>query len=414
MTSSLISSRSFRLILQLTVVFCVACIASYKFNMLILPEMVPEVDVDFSPYSVDSLPDQLAQGKDIFTQKNKLDAVTEKADQAYGMPDDQPADVDNYLADEAQNTPAYTGNDLNYEKEEWENQKPELLLFTTMYREGEKIGVLEKLFNLWRSWFPVIKPLVFTSDPEIEKDAGTYGWPFLPEKKDPDCYGPPLFSSMFIDSMATYDATFYCYANSDIVFDKGLLETIRFFEKNETLMQKPFIAVGKRIYFDFEKYGDLMNTADDVGELANKGEEIHWSSDYWVTTKQFPWWEVLPISVGRPLFCRWIIAYAIEKKLTVIDTSKTIKAVHLTTQDGNRSSWDKPGNDCNARIIMYGKPQVKQMRLGLVECAELETYFDETGEIKMRSRLPDPKECPAHYNRNLPAVWFKQWGLTPP
>ena len=399
--------------------------------------MVPDVDT----YSIDVNPDQRAQALKsdrAYEQQNVVaESVNEQqntvTDRAYeqengvtGTPDtrdsgryfmdpnDQPADSERYFMNEEQNTAAYPDGEAGNVGGEWNDQEPELLLFTTMYKSEEKVGVLEKLFNLWASWIPAIKPLVFTSDPAIEQDANSYNWPYLPEKKDPDCFGPPLFPNMFIDAMANYDSTFYCYANSDIIFDKGLLDTIRFFEKNETLMRQPFVAVGKRIYFDFEKYGHLMQTADDVSELANTGEEIHWSSDYWVTTKQFPWEEVLPISVGRPLFCRWIIAYAIERKLTVIDTSKTIKAVHLTTQDGNRSSWDKPGNDCNARIIMYGQPQVKQMRLGLVECADLETYYDANGEIKLRSRLPDAKECPAYYNPNLPNVWYKPWGLTPP
>ena len=379
-----------------------------------VPDMVP--DVDFMPYSVDSIQEKSAQGQDVVISMEESSFEIPADTDNYNSYEEQrqPVATNNYYAGKGESQTADTEKYYTAEGDEQNEQEPELLLFTTMYKSEEKVGVLDSLFNLWKSWSPAIKPLVFTSDPEIETDATKHGWPWLPETKNPDCYGPPLFPNMFIDAMDNYDASFYCYANSDIVFDNGLLQTIRAMAKNKTLLERPFVLVGKRIYFDFEKYGHLMKTADDVSYLANTGEEIHWSSDYWVTTKRFPWHEVLPISVGRPLFCRWIIAYAIENKITVIDTSQTIKAVHLTTQDGNRSSWVKPGNDCNARIIMYGEPQIKQMRLGLVECAELETYFDENGEIKIRSRLPDAKECPAYYRPDLPAVWFKAWNLTMP
>lgn len=76
--------------------------------------------------------------------------------------------------------------------------------------------------DFWDSWRPAIRPLVFTSDDDVMKDVTAHGWPSLPETKNPDCFGPPLFPNMFIDAIQNYKATFYGFANADMAFWKWL------------------------------------------------------------------------------------------------------------------------------------------------------------------------------------------------
>ena len=286
-----------------------------------------------------------------------------------------------------------------------QNKYSELLLFSSWGKSAEKNSVINILLNLWNSWSPTIKPLVFSSDNDVIVDAMTHGWPSLAETKNPECMGPPLFPKMFIDAMQNYNSTFYGFANADIAFGKGLLQTISTLSKNKSLVDNPCLFIGKRTYFNFEKYGQLLRTPDEIRILMGLGEQIHWSSDYFITTKSFPWPEVIPLSVGRPLFCRWIIAYALQNNIPVIDTSKTIEALHLTTKDGNRSSWDKPGIHCNRNIIQYSYPKV-EMLLGRVECTEWETYWH-NGNINIRHRRVKENECPAFYKPDMQSVWYK-------
>lgn len=281
----------------------------------------------------------------------------------------------------------------------------ELLLFSTWNKSPEKDPVIRILLNLWNSWKPTIKPLLFSSDSDVIVDAIKQGWPYLPESKNPECQGPPLFQKMFIDAIQNFNSTFYGYANADIAFGKGLLQTITTLSKNKSLTVGPCLLIGKRTYFNFEKYGRLLRTPDEIKILMGLGEQIHWSSDYFITTKTFPWPEVVPLSVGRPLFCRWIIAYALQNNIPVIDTSKTVEALHLTTKDGNRSSWDKPGIHCNRDIIQYSYPKV-DMLLGRVECTEWETYWHD-GNIHIRRRRVKEQECPAFYKPDMQSVWDK-------
>ena len=284
---------------------------------------------------------------------------------------------------------------------------PELILFTTMYISTEKDAVLNLVLDMWKSWKPSIKPLMFASDSDVIANALRCDWPTLPEpRKNPACFGPPLFPNMFIDTMRNYNAKFYGFANADILFDDGLAHTVTALSKIKSLIDKPVFIIGKRIIFDFMKYGHLLSKPEDVSALKHLGEEIHWSSDYWITTRSFPWTELLPLTVGRPFFDRWTMAYAIENEnITVIDTSATIKAMHMTTQDGNFSSWLKPGNDCNVNIIMDGLPKVEQMGVGRPECASFETYWDD-GEVKLRDREPSRTECKPFYVPQKRQVWF--------
>lgn len=281
----------------------------------------------------------------------------------------------------------------------------DLLLFSSWGKSAEKEAVNKVILNLWNSWRPTIKPLVFSSDNDVIVDAMTNDWPSLPESKNPECVGPPLFPKMFIDAMENYNSTFYGFANADIAFGKGLLATITALSRNQTLVSSPHLLVGKRTYFNFEKYGRLLRTPDEIKILQGLGEQIHWSSDYFITTKSFPWPEVIPLSIGRPLFCRWIIAYAIQNNIPVIDTSKTIEALHLTTKDGNRSSWDKPGIHCNKNIIQYSFPKV-EMLLGRVECTKWETFWHK-GLINIRQRRVSEIECPAVYKPDMQSVWYR-------
>ena len=286
-------------------------------------------------------------------------------------------------------------------------ESPELILFTTMYKSTEKEKVSDLVLDLWKSWRPAIQPLVFTSDSDVITNIIQHGWPSLPEpRKNPACFGPPLFPNMFIDAMHYYNSTFYGFANADIVFDNGLAHTIKALSRNKSLINKPVLIIGKRIIFDFLKYGHLLSKPDDVSVLKDLGEEIHWSSDYWITTGSFPWGKLLPLTVGRPFFDRWTMAYAVENdNITVIDTSATIKAMHMTTQDGNISSWLKPGNDCNVKLIMDGLPKVKEMGVGRPECASLETYWEDR-EVRLRGREPSRTECKPFYIPHKRQVWF--------
>ena len=287
---------------------------------------------------------------------------------------------------------------------------PELLLFTTMFKSAEKDPVSNIILKLWNSWRPTIQPLVFTSDDAMKRDAMKFGWPHLPEgPKNPACLGPPLFPNMFIDTMKNYNATFYGFSNGDMVYDDGLHLTFNALLKNKTLLDKPLLITGTRIDLDFEKYGRLLRTPEDARLLVPFGMKRNFAMDYWITTKTFPWTDVLPLTVGKPMFGRWTLAFAMENKdVIMIDTSKTINSLHLTTMDGNFSSWVKPGNECNVNVVKYGSPQIKLMQLGRPECAEIETYWN-NGHVSIRERKPSEQLCKAYYNPNLKQVWMNYW-----
>ncbi len=46
----------------------------------------------------------------------------------------------------------------------------------------------------------------------------------------------------------------------------------------------------------------------------------------------------------------WLVSYAIDNGITVVDVSKTVQAVHQTGWDGNYASSDAPDANLNLEI----------------------------------------------------------------
>lgn len=278
-----------------------------------------------------------------------------------------------------------------------------LLLFSSWTRRGGTVSkgrVYRNIVRNWKSFLPQIQPLVFTSDNDVFVEAVENQWFALPEKSNRKCFGPPLLPHMFVDAKAHVDNSFlYGFSNADILFSDNLIKTIKFLETSSDLRNKSFMVIGRRTNFDFHLHPEEFISKAEIDRIVSQKEQVQKSSDYFFTTADFPWNKVAPLSIGRPAFCRWVMSYAHKIGAIVIDASITISALHLTTEDGNRSSWHLSGNGvhCNEDVI-ESFPEKIILGLGWVECATYETYFDDSGEVKLRRRSVQDPECPKPYS----------------
>ena len=287
--------------------------------------------------------------------------------------------------------------DIYPDKEE-DEMAPEstlLILFTSWGHSSEKQNVHQTLLRLWASWTTsLVHPLVFTNDSTVRDMATSAKWHVLPEgEKNDICKGPPVLRALFTDTIHNYDAFFYGYANSDIIFGNGLIKTLRFLRKKYQSSKSPVLIIGRRYNYDFINNQVYLNNPIEVGRLLNYGTLVNHSTDYYITNKVFPWEGVPMVSVGRLFVARAVVTHAIKHRYDVIDATKTIESVHLTTADGNYASQNKPGRYCNYYILRENKVKPSLQRFGHCECAKLETVYTEGGQIELKSRNPSAEFC---------------------
>ena len=277
-----------------------------------------------------------------------------------------------------------------------------MVLFSSWtHRDGQitKNRVYTNLISNWKSFLPTIQPLVFTGDSDVFSNVIQNEWFALPEKRNVKCAGPPLLPHMFTDTKEYLDSFLYGFSNADILFSDNLLQTIEFFRSSSELKNQTLMVIGRRTNFDFHLHPTQFIAKDEIDKIVEKREPVHKSTDYFFTTKDFPWEKVAPLSIGRPAFCRWVMSYAHKIGAIVIDATLTVSALHLTTEDGNKSSWHLAGNGvhCNEDVI-ESFPEKVILDLGWVECAIYETYFDSNRKVQLRKRKVRDPDCPDNYN----------------
>ena len=269
---------------------------------------------------------------------------------------------------------------------------PLMLLFSSWSHSRDKAPVHAAVFRLWSAW-PHITNAVVTTDPVVKRHAKRAGWHVEPiTHVHRDCHGPPVLAPMFTQIMFKYDAHYYGFSNSDILFGNGLEETLNFLYEHDAWRTKPLLIVGRRYNVDFLNSTNVnLETPKDVEELTERGTLVLRSTDYFFTNRHFPWNKVPEVSIGRPYVVRAIIGFALKRKIAVIEATKTIEAVHLTTKDGIFASWHKTGVKCNEKIMASIHWSVPT-KIGHCECALLET-FKEHGEMKVRHRKANKQIC---------------------
>ena len=334
------------------------------------------VSENFKDYDVETVPDESVQSEEMhYKNVAVVDLDTEQAEESE---DTQYEDIQIVNSD----NPVNKSTTL-------------IVLFSSWSYSAEKLKVHQALLRLWSSWLlSSVHPLMITDDTKARKMALASNWSVLPvTKKINACKGPPVLPNMFLDTMNVFEALFYGYANADIIFGDGLVQTLKFLRNIYRWSESPLLIVGRRYNFDFTHYSVQLNNSQQVKSLLKRGQLVIRSTDYFFTNKAFPWKQIPWVTIGRPFIVRAVIGYAIKHHFDIIDATKTIESVHLTTEDGIYASWNKPGKNCNRHLLIKQRQKLP-LGVGHCECAKLETARDNKGFIRLRSRKPSRKLCP--------------------
>lgn len=267
---------------------------------------------------------------------------------------------------------------------------PMLILFSTCRLEVKKMQVITNTLTFGRLWKPHIHPVLFTNDSVIANLSQFHQWDALPLPRT-SCGGVPILKSMFERVEELYPATFYGYFNSDIIFDAGLYKTLTILSSLGYAKDKPILLIGRRTNINCSVQ-PLFNTLDEIKLMVSVTGKIYngWAEDFFITNSLFPWTNVPDLVVGRPAYDNWLVLYARDNNMTVIDVTETVLAVHQTTAEGNKAGFRHENSNCNRQLIKRLNLH-REYKKGCIECAPFFTKYDRRENIIVAKRILPPK-----------------------
>ena len=355
---------------------------------------LPEINVKDLVEQVDSLNDQLTNRAKDPTNHDKVSNDVSGTYDDYDVETTEEELFNDTLDDFDTTEDHYSDvGEVDLQENSYWN-KTLIILFTSWGYSKEKLDVHKTLLRLWASWsYSSVQPVVLTNDVNISRMAVAANWSVLPvTKRMSMCKGPPVLRNLFFDTMEKYDALFYGFANADIIFGNGLVQTLKFLRNKYKWSNTPVLIVGRRYNYDFKSSHANLTGPSQVRRLMKQGKLVIRSTDYFFTNTNFPWKQIPMVTIGRPFVVRAVIGFAIKHHYDIIDATRTIESVHLTTADGIYASWNKPGVNCNKHLLIKGHHKLP-LGAGHCECAKLETVYNKMGHILLRSRPPSRTIC---------------------
>ena len=131
---------------------------------------------------------------------------------------------------------------FGYERKEG----PLMVLFTSWVTKEEKYVCHNNTLYNWNAFKPSVLPILFTNETYLATEAIRKGWHVLPITATGTSFKLPVLRHMYMAVMKRFNATFYAYANSDILFTDSLLHTLKAFQNSSLSSETPFLIVGRR------------------------------------------------------------------------------------------------------------------------------------------------------------------------
>jgi hypothetical protein len=189
--------------------------------------------------------------------------------------------------------------------------------------------------QMYKSLFPRVR--AFLSQP-VPPEALDFDLTVL-DAPSTNAYGTPLFASLvLLVEAACPDAPLLAYANSDILFDTGLLDTL------DALLdwgQPEFMAVGRRRNHDLRGALTIHDVARVPSELFTEVGQ-----DYFIFPRHLSANLSLlpPYVIGRRAYDNAINDWAFHQSF-LVDLTDTVVALHQTTGDGNFAGHSDKNRD---------------------------------------------------------------------
>ncbi|XP_053376393.1 uncharacterized protein LOC128547484 [Mercenaria mercenaria] len=265
------------------------------------------------------------------------------------------------------------------------NSEPLLTLFTSWKDSPEKYLLHNLTLYNWVALRPFVIPVIFTNEISVAEECARNGWE-VRHVYVTAADGVPVLKYMYKDVMNSYNSTFYAYTNGDILFTDTLIQTLLCLRNSSLNLDKPVLMVGKRT--------NVLNVTESEGStwvnitkmVEERGQLFTgWAEEYFISTRSFPWSDIADVVIGRRAYDNWLVYYSRKSKYTVIDSTKTLLAVHQTTKAGNHEGHGHTNKDYNHNLLVKIYKRIKY-NLGVIECVEKYTAY-ENGIAVVKSRV---------------------------
>ena len=228
---------------------------------------------------------------------------------------------------------------------------------TTVSNRTEKLNVYTNTIRNWAEFLPTIQPVLFTtfeSGPLIDI-AKQYGWHVYPAP-EVNPYGIPVLKSLFQSEYKYYKGAYlFGFANGDMLFDDGLLKTIKLmYQHNEKLGTG--VMHGVRFNYNMSLGGTTkplwqISTVRMLAEsrtLTQLFRPLYFdAADYLFVTADYPFQKIKPVVIGRPNYESYFIAKTNQWHLMTLHATFSIGAVHQTDEDGNMAGIDTVNDEAD-------------------------------------------------------------------
>ncbi len=180
--------------------------------------------------------------------------------------------------------------------------------------------------NAISSWIKTGANTIIIGDEEnIEEESNKLGAKHIGTIRKSE-FGTPLLNDAFrIAEGQSEDGEILMYSNADMIFFDDLVKAV------EKLPSSHFLAVGRRTDFNINFPVDFSNNneIDGLKEKAKKNGKVHSPAgiDYFIFRKGFLD-NMPPLVVGRIGWDNWMIWNAKNKKISIIDLTKDVLAIH--------------------------------------------------------------------------------------
>ena len=266
---------------------------------------------------------------------------------------------------------------------------PIVTVFTSWVTKPEKYTCHNNTLYNWNSMKPYVQPILFTNEERLRKEAKMKGWTVMPVHATGTKQKVPILKIMFEVAMEISSSTFYAYANGDILFTDTLIHTLLSLANSDIMKddrEQPILIVGRRtnVYNvtkkEAETWFDIQNVTKTRGKLFKADAE-----DYFITTRDYPWYSLPDVVIGRPAYDNWLVWNAGRLKHLRIDATNTLLALHQTTNKGNDEGHKHGDTQYNVNILKRVYKRI-QYGAGLTSSTQLFSNYDEKGDIQFLHR----------------------------
>ena len=268
-----------------------------------------------------------------------------------------------------------------------------LVIFTSFKNDPNKSEIHQEVINNWLSLGNDIQPVFFynqTNPMMWDSMALKKGWIGIPIGKT-NKYETPMLKDFYATITNRMKSKFYGFCNGDILFDNGTRNTLKQILKHTTILNNTALVIGRRTNIEYQDYHTLKvlhpNYTKSLSQIANSKGVLFTerAEDYFFVylPQNFPWDDIKDVVIGRPGYDNYLVSEAIKMNVSVIDTTNTILAAHLTGIDGNNAGFLNIDKEYNIELI--GKTY--DYDSGVTSRAQFYTARDEKGRITVKKSL---------------------------